>query len=99
MGPRRSPWLDDRAELLVRFLDERHQLTITTDAAREDVSNQLEAVAKLMGISRQAAKCYVTDEAVQELADGVAALVQAHHSAIECGAVASLDVKRRQRSR
>lgn len=99
MAGRRSPWLDARAQLLVKLLDERHGLTITEDCAREDVSSYLGTIAELMGISRKTAKCYVTDEAVSGMADHVAELVQTHRSAIESGDVASLDVKRQQRPR
>jgi hypothetical protein len=59
---RRSPWTNEKAELLVRLLDERYGLTITEDVAREDISDQVHRVATMMRVGRQAAKFYVTDE-------------------------------------
>lgn len=76
--PRRSPWLNDRAALLVRLLHERHGLTVTKDAARQDISDHLDHVAEMMRISRQAAKMYVTDDVISDMADRIAAAVTRH---------------------
>lgn len=72
MSARRSPWLDDRAALLVRLLSEVHGLDVTDDVARDDISDHLDYVAKMMRIGRQAAKAYVTDETIAMMADRIA---------------------------
>lgn len=82
MAARRSPWLDQRAQLLVRLLADRG-LSVSEDAAREDVSNHLDLVAARMRIGRQAAKVYVTDAVVQRLADQIAEAVQRHGQGAE----------------
>ncbi|MEH3129390.1 MAG: hypothetical protein PGN27_05435 [Mycolicibacterium neoaurum] len=75
MAARRSPWMDDRAQLLVRLLDEHHGLQISEDVAREDVSSHVDLVAERMRIGRQAAKVYVTDDYLAGLADHIARAV------------------------
>lgn len=72
---RRSPWLDDRAALLVRILSEQHGLQLPDegmDAVRADISDHLDQVAALMRIGRQAAKMYVTDEVIAKMAQQIA---------------------------
>lgn len=96
---RRSPWLDERAELLVQYLGERHGLTLSIEIAREDISNHLDFVAERMRIRRQSAKSYVTEDSVRGLADHIANVVATHNDAIAAGEVCSLDVKRAQRPR
>lgn len=74
MAVRRSPWLDNRAQLLVRLLAERgHE--IGEDIAREDISDHLDLVAERMRIGRQAAKVYVTDEVIEHMAERIARYV------------------------
>ncbi|SKY25489.1 Uncharacterised protein [Mycobacteroides abscessus subsp. bolletii] len=75
MPPRRSPWLDDRATLLVRYLADFHGLAVSEEVAREDVSSHLDLIAERMRIGRQAAKYYVTDDAIRGLADHIAKCV------------------------
>ncbi len=75
---RRSPWLDDRATLLVSLLANRHGLTVTEDVARQDISGDVDHVARLMRIGRQAAKVYLTDDAISSMADRIAAAVAEH---------------------
>lgn len=75
---RRSAWLNERAALLVRLLQDRHGLTVSDDAARHDVSSHLDDVADMMRIGRQAAKMYVTDDVIGALADRIAAAVDEH---------------------
>ena len=72
---RRSPWINDRAQLLVRLLDEKHGMEIDEDCARDDISDHVDIVASRMRIGRQAAKYYVTDEVIEGLADHIATLV------------------------
>jgi hypothetical protein len=64
--------MNERAGLLVRLLDEIHGLSVSEDAAREDVSNHVDYVAAMMRIGRQAAKAYVTDDVIRKMADRTA---------------------------
>jgi hypothetical protein len=48
--PRRSPWLNDRAALLVGLLQERHGLSVSEDVARHDLSDHLDHIAEIMRI-------------------------------------------------
>ncbi|WP_234791763.1 hypothetical protein [Mycolicibacterium conceptionense] len=75
---RRSPWMNDRAELLVRLLRERHGLQLSEATAREDISNHVDLVAELMRVGRQSAKAYVTDDVISQMVDRIAAAVQEH---------------------
>lgn len=98
---RRSPWLDDRAGLLVAVLAERHGLTVSEDAARQDISDDLDHLARLMRIGRQAAKVYVTDEEIRSMADRIAAAA-ADRSGVPAPDgrhVVDLDTERRSRRR
>lgn len=72
MGVRRSPWMNGRAGLLVRLLDELHGLSVSEDEAREDVSNHVDYVAEMMRIGRRTAKRYVTDDVIRKMADRIA---------------------------
>ena len=79
---RRSPWLDDRAALLVTLLADRHGLTLSHDVASQDISDDLDHVARLMRIGRQAAKVYVTDDAISTMADRIATAVAEHQTTL-----------------
>ena len=68
---RRSPWINEKAALLVRLLQDRYDLTITEDVAREDISDHVDLVATMMRVGRQAAKPYVTDETISAMADRI----------------------------
>lgn len=74
---RRSPWINDRAALLVRLLAERG-FEVSEDTAREDISSHVDLVAERMRIGRQAAKAYITNDFVQRLADHIARTVNRH---------------------
>jgi hypothetical protein len=87
--PRRSPWLDDRAALLVKLLAD-HGLSITEEVARADISEQLDRIAERLRIERQSAKPHMSDEWVQKFADHIAHEV--FHQANPDGAVPSLRV-------
>jgi hypothetical protein len=76
---RRSPWTNEKAELLVRLLDERYGLTITEDVAREDISDHIDRVAATIRIGRQATKYYVTDEVIAGFAAHIATAVGANN--------------------
>ncbi|OBG17939.1 MULTISPECIES: hypothetical protein [Mycobacterium avium complex (MAC)] len=101
---RRSPWLDDRAAMLVSLLADRHGLTVSEDTARQDISDDLDHVARLARIGRQAAKVYITDETISKMADRIAAAVAEHQTATAAGGVehqhvdvVDLDTERRRR--
>lgn len=68
---RRSPWMNEKAALLVHLLHDRYDLTISEDVAREDISKHVDLVAAMMRIGRQAAKPYVTDDTISSLADRI----------------------------
>ncbi|WP_342314645.1 hypothetical protein LIX17_25705 (plasmid) [Mycobacterium avium subsp. hominissuis] len=99
---RSSPWLDARANLLITLLAERHGLTVSLDIARQDISDDLDHVARLMRIGRQAAKVYITDDTISAMADRIAAAVAEHRATAsapqpESGPVVDLDTERRRR--
>jgi hypothetical protein len=107
---RRSPWLDDRAALLVKLLADRHGLTVSEDVARQDISDDVDHVARLMRIGRQAAKVYLTDDTISSMADRIAAAVAEHQGAstvadagresiadVDRKGVVDLDTERRRR--
>lgn len=80
MAARRSPWMTERAELLVKLLTERYGLAITEPIARRDISDHLEYVAETMGIGAQAAKVYVTADTISDLADRIGHEVERQRS-------------------
>lgn len=100
---RSSPWLDSRANLLITLLAERHSLTVSLDIARQDISDDLDHVARLMRIGRQAAKMYITDDTISAMADRIAAAVAEHQATSTSatgptdGPVVDLDAERRRR--
>lgn len=89
--------MNGKAQLLVSLLDSRYGLAITEDTAREDISNHVDHVAAMMRIGRQAAKVYVTDDVIGDMADRIGAAVERHHMAVRHGEVADLNAKRAQR--
>lgn len=84
--------------MLVNILSERHGYTITEDTARDDISSHVDLVAMMMRVGRQAAKVYVTDETISDMADRIANVIHMHNDAIQRGDVADLDARRRLRS-
>jgi hypothetical protein len=92
---RRSPWMNDRAALLVKLLRERHGLETSEDTARHDISEHVDHVAALMRIGRQAANYYVTEDVIAELANRIAGAVHQHHEAIRQRQAVDLDAERR----
>lgn len=68
---RRSEWLAQRSSVLLANLA-CHGLTVTEQVAIDMVSEQLDTLAELMGISRRAARHYLTDEAIENLATRIA---------------------------
>lgn len=72
--------MNERAELLVQLLQDRYGLQITEAIARETISDQVDLVADLMRIGRQAAKMYVTDDKISEIADRIGTAVLEHQA-------------------
>jgi hypothetical protein len=98
---RRSPWLNDRATLLVALLAGRG-LGVSEDAARQDISDHLDHVAAMMRIGRHAAQMYVTDDVISGMADRIAAAIDEHRdqSIVDQHSdrpVVDLDAERRRR--
>jgi hypothetical protein len=67
MAARRSPWLNDRTHLLLAELGER-EMTLPEDVARQVISDRLDEVAARIGVGRRAARNYVTDDVIADLA-------------------------------
>lgn len=72
--------MNERAQLLVRLLDEQHGMQISEDTAREDISSHVDLIAERMRIGRQAAKYYVTEDFVAGLAEHIARAVNQHRT-------------------
>lgn len=69
--------MNERAQLLVRYLAEQHALNMTEAMARERISAKVDLTAELMGIEvRQSAKAYVDEDYVRRMADSFAAAVR-----------------------
>jgi hypothetical protein len=67
MAARRSPWLNDRTNLLLAELGER-EMTLPEEVARQVIADRLDEVAARMGVSRRAARNYVTEDVIADLA-------------------------------
>lgn len=70
--------MNERAELLVRLLQEGHGLQISETAVRETISEHVDHVAATMRVGRQAAKVYVTEAVVGGMAVRIAAAIREH---------------------
>lgn len=64
-------WVEERAQFLVGLLGERG-LTMSLEASRVLVVDQVEHVCQQVGLTERAARAYLTDEALGALADSVA---------------------------
>ena len=64
-------WVDERAQVLVDLLGERG-LTMSQQASRVLVVDQIEQVCQQTGVSERTARAYVTDDALAAMADSVA---------------------------
>src|SRR3954465_13326005 len=67
MAARRSPWLNDRTDLLLAELAER-EMTLPEEVARQVISDRLDDVAARIGVSRRAARNYVNDDVIADVA-------------------------------
>jgi hypothetical protein len=70
-GAMPGSWVEERAQFLVGLLGVRG-LTMSLEASRVLVANQVEHVCQQVGLTERAARAYMTDEALRELADSVA---------------------------
>lgn len=61
MAARRSPWLNDRTDLVLAELGE-HETTLPEDVARQVISDRLDEVAARTDVGRRAARNYVNDD-------------------------------------
>lgn len=95
MKARRSPWIDERANLLLLRLSD-YELMLPEDVARQLISDHLDGVAASMRIGRQAARYYVTDEVIQKIADQLVGVAEAAQRGTT---VVSLAATRRSRHR
>ena len=64
-------WVDERAQFLIDLLGERG-LTISLQASRVLVVDQVEQVRQQTGVSERTARAYVTDAALAAMADSIA---------------------------
>lgn len=63
--------MNERAELLMSLLGARYGVPMDEGAARDVISERVDRVAELMRIGRQAAKFYVTDDVISQMADKI----------------------------
>ncbi|WP_079624769.1 hypothetical protein [Mycobacteroides abscessus] len=68
--------MNERARFLVRYLADEHGIRVGEDIAREDISTQVDGVAKRMRIGRQAAKYYVTEDYLRKFGDHIARVIR-----------------------
>ena len=68
--------MNERAQFLVEYLADQHGICVSEDIAREDISTQVDSVAKRMRIGRQAAKYYVTEDYLRKFGDHIARVIR-----------------------
>ncbi|WP_254849315.1 hypothetical protein [Mycobacterium sp. GA-1841] len=71
----RSPWMNDRVSVLRRFLAEQHGLQLPPELARVQVAGHVELLVSVLRLDRQAARRFVTDDVLQEMAIDIATAV------------------------
>ncbi|MGV9798496.1 hypothetical protein ACWDTP_10590 [Mycobacterium sp. NPDC003449] len=71
----RSPWMNDRVGVLLRFLARRHGLHVPWELARVQISGHVDLLASMFQLDRQAARTHVTDEVLGEIACDIAATI------------------------
>ena len=70
---KRSAWLDSRAYMFIRILKEKHGLWMTRERALADINEHLNRISSHRGISRTAARMYITKEFLEQTATALAA--------------------------
>lgn len=71
----RSAWMNDRVTVLRRFLAEQHGLHLPPELARVQVAGHVELLVSVLRLDRLAARQFVTDDVLQEMAIDIAAAV------------------------
>lgn len=71
----RSPWMNDRVTVLRRFLAELHGLHLPPELARVQVAGHIELLVSVLRLDRQAARQFVTDDVLREMAIDIATAV------------------------
>ncbi|MCV7065654.1 hypothetical protein H7H51_07845 [Mycolicibacterium farcinogenes] len=71
----RSPWMNDRVTVLRRFLADMHGLHLPPELARVQVAGHIELLVSVLRLDRQAARQFVTDDVLREIAIDIATAV------------------------
>ncbi|ABK70359.1 hypothetical protein [Mycolicibacterium smegmatis] len=71
--PGRSPWMNDRVTVLLRYLTDDHGLHVPVELARVQVTGHVDLLVSVLRLDRQTARRHVTDEVLRELACDIAA--------------------------
>ncbi|WKG03235.1 hypothetical protein [Mycolicibacterium sp. HK-90] len=71
----RSPWMNDRVTVLRRFLADVHGLHLPPELARVQVAGHVELLVSVLRLDRQAARQFVTDDVLREIAIDIATAV------------------------
>jgi hypothetical protein len=71
----RSPWMKDRVTVLRGFLADLHGLQLPPELARVQVAGHIELLVCVLRLDRQAARQFVTDDVLREIAVDIAAAV------------------------
>ena len=69
--------MDDRVLVLCRFLAEEHGLHLPAELARVQVAGHIELLVSVLQLDRRAARRFVTDDVLRELAVDIATAVAA----------------------
>lgn len=71
----RSPWMNERVTVLRRFLADMHGLHLPPELARVQVAGHIELLVSVLRLNRQAARQFVTDDVLREMAIDIATAV------------------------
>ncbi|OBJ97593.1 hypothetical protein A5746_01725 [Mycolicibacterium conceptionense] len=71
----RSPWMNDRVTVLRGFLADLHGLHLPPELARVQVAGHIELLVSVLRLDRQAARQFVTDDVLREMALDIATAV------------------------
>ncbi|MGV0743139.1 hypothetical protein [Mycolicibacterium sp. XJ870] len=71
----RSPWMNDRVTALLRLLEDHHGLHVPREMARVQIACHIDLLVSILRLDRQAARRFVSDEVLYEIACDIAATV------------------------
>ncbi|WP_243858255.1 hypothetical protein [Mycobacterium sp. DL440] len=71
----RSPWMNDRVTVLRGFLADLHGLHLPPELARVQVAGHIDLLVSVLRLDRQAARQFVTDDVLREMAVDIATAV------------------------